>query len=70
MVDKGFVKGCVLCWTATLRKILTVDDLQKRHMIIVDGCCMCKESGEIQDHLLLRIGTRSSFTPYWVTRQL
>jgi hypothetical protein len=40
-------------WTAALGKLLTNDNLRKRHLIIVDWCCMCKQSGENVDHLLL-----------------
>jgi hypothetical protein len=28
-------------------------DLQKRHVIVVDWCCMCKKSEEPIDHFLL-----------------
>ena len=40
-------------WTATLGKILSIDNLRKRGLILVDWCCMCKEGGESLDHLLL-----------------
>jgi hypothetical protein len=40
-------------WTAALGKLLTIDNLRKRHLIIVDWCCLCKSSGESVDHLLL-----------------
>ena len=39
-------------WTAGLLKILIVNNLHKRHILIVDWCCMCKCSGEFIDHLL------------------
>ena len=32
-------------WTAALGKILTVDNLHKRHILIVDWCCVCKRKG-------------------------
>jgi len=41
--------GC----SAALRKILTIDNFQKRHVIVVDWCCMCKRSGEFVDYLLV-----------------
>jgi hypothetical protein len=34
-------------------KILTLDNLRKCHIIVIDWCCMCKKSGEITDHLVL-----------------
>lgn len=40
-------------WTAALQKILTVDSLRRRKLVVVDWCCMCKRNGETMDHLLL-----------------
>lgn len=40
-------------WTATLGKILTLDNLRRRRVIVVNWCCMSKWSGESLDHLLL-----------------
>jgi hypothetical protein len=40
-------------WTAAHGKILTIDNLRKRNICIVDWCCMCKHSGESPNHLLL-----------------
>jgi hypothetical protein len=40
-------------WTASLGKILTLDNLRKRGLIVVNWCCMCKRSGESINHLLL-----------------
>jgi hypothetical protein len=40
-------------WTATLGKILTMDNLRKRNVIVVEWCCLCKKNGESIDHLLL-----------------
>jgi hypothetical protein len=36
-------------WTTFLGKILTLDNLRKRHMI--DLCCMCKKSRKTPSHL-------------------
>jgi hypothetical protein len=36
-----------------LEKILTIDNLRKRHVIMVDTCCMCKRNWEFVDYLLL-----------------
>jgi hypothetical protein len=40
-------------WSAALGKILTMDNLRKQNLIVVDWCCMCKKSGKTIDHLLL-----------------
>jgi hypothetical protein len=32
-------------WTAG--KILTLDNLEKRHVIVMDWCCMCKKIGKL-----------------------
>ena len=40
-------------WTVSLGKILTLDNLRKRGLIVMDWCCMCKRSGESINHLLL-----------------
>ena len=40
-------------WTAALGKILTIDNLQKRHLVVLEWCFMCKRCGESVDHLLL-----------------
>jgi hypothetical protein len=46
-------RAAFFAWSAVLGKILTVDNLRKRHIIIVDKCCLCKRDGESVDHLLL-----------------
>ena len=40
-------------WTAALGKVLTMDNLRKTRLIVLDWCCMCKRDGESIDHLLL-----------------
>jgi hypothetical protein len=40
-------------WKATLGKTLTLDNLRKRGIIVVEWCCMCKQSGESIKYLLL-----------------
>ena len=47
------LRAVVFVWSAALGKILTLDNLRKRHFIVVNWCCMCKRSEEIVDHLLL-----------------
>ena len=40
-------------WTATIGKYLTIDNLRKRKVWILDWCYMCKCNGELVDHLFL-----------------
>lgn len=40
-------------WTASLGRILTVENLQKRNMLIVDWCYMDKNSRESVEHCIL-----------------
>ena len=40
-------------WVAALGKILTAENLWKRHIILVSWRCLCKVDGETVDHLLL-----------------
>jgi hypothetical protein len=40
-------------WTAASGKILTMDNLSRRGIILASWCCMCKADGESIDHLLL-----------------
>ena len=40
-------------WLAALGKILTIDNLSKLQLIVVNRCCLCKLNGEFVDHLLL-----------------
>jgi hypothetical protein len=46
-------------WTAALGKILTQDNLRKRHVIVINRCCMCKKTKETVDHLLLHCDVAS-----------
>jgi hypothetical protein len=46
-------------WTAALGKILTQDNLRKRHVIVINYCCMCKKIEETVDHLLLHCDVAS-----------
>ena len=42
-----------LVWVAAMGHILTTDNLRRRHVMVLDWCCMCKENGESISHLLL-----------------
>jgi hypothetical protein len=48
-------------WMTALGRILTLDNLGKRYVIVVDWFCMCKKSRESIDHLLF---------PFEVAREL
>ena len=45
--------------TAALENILTIDNLRKRQILILDWCCMCKRNGESVDHLLIHCSIAS-----------
>jgi hypothetical protein len=55
-------------WLAALCKILTMDNLRKMHIIIVDRCCLCKRDGESVDHLLLHCDVASALWNHIFTR--
>ena len=40
-------------WSEALGKILTINNLQKQHIIMVDWCIMCKKDRESMNHFLL-----------------
>jgi len=46
-------RAVFFAWAAALGKILIVDNLRKRKIIIVDRCYLCKRDGESVDYLLL-----------------
>jgi hypothetical protein len=43
----------IVSWTIGLEKILTIDNLWKTHVIVIDWCYMCKCGGKTVNHLLL-----------------
>jgi hypothetical protein len=43
MLCLHFLSG-VIVWLAVLGKILTADSLRKRHIIVVNWCCMRKRN--------------------------
>jgi hypothetical protein len=43
-------------WTAACGKILTVDNLRRRGMVVVNRCWLCESDEELVDHLLLHCG--------------
>ena len=40
-------------WIVALGNVLTIDNLRRRWILILDWCCMCKRNGESVDHLLI-----------------
>jgi hypothetical protein len=42
----------VFAWSAALGKIFIVDNLKKRHIIIVNTCFLCKRDEESVNHIL------------------
>jgi hypothetical protein len=50
---KTLARVALFVWIATLGKILTNDNLQKRNVVVIEWCCMYKKSGESIEHLLL-----------------
>jgi hypothetical protein len=47
-------------WTATRGKILTIDNLRRRGMIVVNRCWLCESDGESVDHLLIHCGVANA----------
>jgi hypothetical protein len=46
------LKLAFFTWSAALGKILSMDNLRKRHVIVIDRCYMCKRNVESVNHLL------------------
>jgi hypothetical protein len=43
--NKALLKVVLFAWSAALGKILTMDNLRKRHVMEVDWYCICKKGG-------------------------
>jgi hypothetical protein len=51
MESQGSFAGSIFfMWTAALGKILTLNNLGKRNVVVVEWYYMCKKSGEPIDH--------------------
>ena len=48
-------KVAFLSWTATLGKILTIDNLHHRWVLVLDCCYMYKRAGETVDHYFFMV---------------
>uniref|UniRef100_A0A2N9GWZ4 Reverse transcriptase domain-containing protein n=1 Tax=Fagus sylvatica TaxID=28930 RepID=A0A2N9GWZ4_FAGSY len=46
-------------WSAALGKVLTIDNLHTRGLILQEWCCICKCNGESVDHLFLHCSVAS-----------
>jgi hypothetical protein len=46
-------------WTAVCSKILTLDNLGRRGMVVVNRCWLCESEGELVDHLLIHCAAAS-----------
>jgi hypothetical protein len=51
--NKVPLKMTFFAWSAALGKILNIDNLRKRHVIVGEWCCISKKNWESVDHLLL-----------------
>lgn len=49
--SKAPLRVAFFTWTTYLGKILTMDNLHERHIIVIDWCCMCKKSGKTPDQV-------------------
>jgi hypothetical protein len=61
-------RAAFFSWSVALCKILTVDNLRKRNIIIVDRCCLCKRDVETVDHLLFHCDVASTLWIHVFTR--
>jgi hypothetical protein len=46
-------RAAFFVWSVALGKILTLDNLRKRQVVVINRCFICKKDGESIDHLLL-----------------
>jgi hypothetical protein len=51
VADPSPFKTAFFSWSAALGKIFTLDNLRKRHDIVINRCSMCKKTEESVDHL-------------------
>jgi len=49
------VKVSFFVWEASHGKILTIDNLQRRGITLVNRCYMCKGDSELVDHFIARL---------------
>ena len=46
-------KVAFFVWLAALDRVLTIDNLIRRRLVLVNWCCMCQKDAESISHLLL-----------------
>jgi hypothetical protein len=63
--SKAPSKVAFFAWTAARSKILTIDNLHRRGMIVVNRCWLCESDGESVDHLLLHCGVANAVELYF-----
>jgi len=64
---KAPLRVSFFAWTTTLGKVLMNNNLQKRTVVVVEWCCMCKKSGESIEHLLLHCEVAHDLWSYILT---
>jgi hypothetical protein len=57
---QALLRVIFFAWSVAMGKILTLDNLRKRHVIVMNRCCMCKRSKDTVDHLLLHCEVASA----------
>ena len=50
--SKALPREAFFVWMVAHSKILTLDNLRKRGMVVVNKCWLCESDGESADHLL------------------
>jgi hypothetical protein len=50
---KSSPRTAFFVWSVVLGKILTLDNLRKRQVVVINRYFMCKKDGESVDHLLV-----------------
>jgi hypothetical protein len=46
-LNKALLIVAFFAWLIALGKILTMDNLRKQHIVVIDWYCMCKKSGKM-----------------------
>jgi hypothetical protein len=57
--SKAPLRVAFFVWTAVRSKILTLDNLGRRGMVVVNRCWLCESEGELVNHLLLHCAATS-----------